>query len=295
MSIGFVVVSYNSEAVLGDCLKRIPRHYEIVVVDNASEDKSTEVAKSYATHVISNAENLGFGAACNQGARLLTTTHVFFLNPDAHLSQSALYELERAIEKFPDAGGFGPRVKNLGQTKSFRSKSYIQQGRYLEDCQVPTDYAEVDFIDGAALICNRDLFLNLHGFDENIFLYYEDDDLSYRIRCCGKALIYVPQALVLHAKKSSSKPKFRLHYLRSWHETRSRMKLSKKYGLPFRSWEGKEARPDPSFQVRYYVEVPSGRALSGRHPCAGSIASGSTLKRDHAIDSFASTFSSRTI
>jgi GT2 family glycosyltransferase len=233
MSIGFVVVSYNSEAVLGDCLKRIPRHYEIIVVDNASEDKSTEVAKSYATHVISNAENLGFGAACNQGARLLTTTHVFFLNPDAHLSQGALYELEKAIEKFPDAGGFGPRVKNLGQTKSFRSKSYIQQGRYLEDCQVPTNYAEVDFIDGAALICNRDLFLNLHGFDENIFLYYEDDDLSYRIRCCGKALIYVPQALVLHAKKSSSKPKFRLHYLRSWHETRSRMKLSKKYGLPF--------------------------------------------------------------
>ena len=46
MSIGFVVVSYNSEAVLADCLKRIPRHYEIVVVDNASEDKSTEVANS---------------------------------------------------------------------------------------------------------------------------------------------------------------------------------------------------------------------------------------------------------
>lgn len=233
MSIGFVIVSYNSELVLGDCLKRIPSHYEIIVVDNASEDKSTEAAAPYATHVISNTENLGFGAACNQGAKLLTATHVFFLNPDAHLSQGALFELEKAIEKFPDAGGFGPRVKNLGQSKSFRSKSYIQGGRYLDDSQVPTDHTEVDFIDGAALICNRELFLKLGGFDENIFLYYEDDDLCYRIRSSGKALIYVPQAIVVHAKKSSSKPKFKLHYLRSWHETRSRIKLSEKYGLPF--------------------------------------------------------------
>ena len=233
MSIGFVVVTFNSAAVLGNCLAGIPAGREIVVVDNCSQDQSVAIARSFGTQIIANHKNLGFGAACNLGAKRLLAPYVFFLNPDAVLEKDALFELEKAIEKFPDAGGFGPRVKNLGQTKSFRSKSYIQQGRYLEDCQVPTDYAEVDFIDGAALICNRDIFLKLHGFDENIFLYYEDDDLSYRIRCCGKALIYVPQALVLHAKKSSSKPKFRLHYLRSWHETRSRMKLSKKYGLPF--------------------------------------------------------------
>ena len=233
MSIGFVVVSYNSEAVLGDCLRLISAKHEIVVVDNASDDKSTELAKSYATHVISNSENVGFGAACNQGAKLLTTTHVFFLNPDALLSEDAVCELEKTIEKFPEAGGFGPRVKNLGQTKSFRSKSYIEGGRYLDESQVPNHNTEVDFIDGAALICNLELFLKLGGFDESIFLYYEDDDLCYRIRSCGKALIYVPKAVVVHAKKSSSKPKFRLHYLRSWHETRSRMKLSEKYGLPF--------------------------------------------------------------
>ena len=233
MSIGFVIVSYNSEAILAGCLNRIPKNYEIVVVDNASEDGSRAVAQSYATHVIANAENLGFGFACNQGAKLLTTSHVFFLNPDASLSPDALCELEKAIGKFPDAGGFGPRVKNLGQTKSFRSKSYIEGGRYVEEAEAPDNYAEVDFIDGVAFICNRELFLELGGFDENIFLYYEDDDLSYRIRSCGKKLIYVPQALVIHAKKSSSKPKFRLHYFRSWHETRSRMKLNEKYGLPF--------------------------------------------------------------
>lgn len=247
MSIGFVIVSYNSEAVLGGCLTLIPKNSEIVVVDNASEDGSAALARSFATHVISNGQNLGFGAACNQGAKLLTTSHVFFLNPDARLSEDALHEIERAIETFPDAGGFGPRIKNLGQKNSFRSKSYIEGGRYLEDSEVPVDYAEVDFIDGAALICNREVFLSLGGFDENIFLYYEDDDLSYRIRSSGKALIYVPKALVVHAKKSSSKPKFRLHYFRSWHETRSRMKLSRKYGLPFDL--GKEKK---RARIRFY-------------------------------------------
>ena len=235
VSIGFVVVTFNSAAVLRDCLASIPPGQEIVIVDNASRDTSVEVAKSFGAHIIANSKNLGFGAACNQGAKLLSTSHIFFLNPDAVLEKDALHELEKAIEKYPDAGGFAPAVKILGQSRSFRNKSYIQdQGsRYFEDSQAPSGYTEVDFIDGAGLVCNRDLFLALDGFDENLFLYYEDDDLSFRIRSHNKKLIYVPWSVVTHKKKASSGGEFRLNYIRSWHETRSRMILTKKYGLPF--------------------------------------------------------------
>jgi GT2 family glycosyltransferase len=235
MSVSFVIVAFNSTSVLRDCLASIPAGHPVVIVDNASQDRPGEIAKSFGAEIVLNSENLGFGAACNQGAKLLSTSHVFFLNPDAVLADNAVQEIERAIERFPDAGGFGPAVKNLGRTRSFRAKSYIQeQGpRHIEDSQAPFDYAEVDFIDGAAFICNLELFLDLGGFDENLFLYFEDDDLSFRIRSENRRLIYVPQSIVFHRPKSSSGSRFWLNYFRSWHEMRSRMKVSKKYGLPF--------------------------------------------------------------
>jgi len=242
MTVGFVVVTYNSEAVLAGCLASVPHGLPIVVVDNASRDRSAEIAKFFGAQVVSNPKNLGFGAACNQGVKCLSTSHVFFLNPDAILAKNALAELEKAIERFPEAGGFGPAVKISGQTHSFRYKSYIQdQGsRYIQDSDAPCGYTEVDYIDGAALLCDRELFLNLGGFDESLFLYYEDDDLCYRMRLQNKALIYVPQSVVIHKKKSSSGSEFRLHYLRAWHETDSRIKLNRKYAIGLNT--GKETK-----------------------------------------------------
>jgi GT2 family glycosyltransferase len=97
------------------------------------------IAKSFGAQIIANPKNLGFGAACNLGAKCLQSPYVFFLNPDAILEKDALFELEKAIEKFPDAAGFAPAVKISGESRSFRNKSYIQdQGRrYLPDSQTP--------------------------------------------------------------------------------------------------------------------------------------------------------------
>src|SRR5262249_41063727 len=149
---------------------------------------SISIAKSCKAKVVESPVNLGFGAACNLGAKILSTSHVLFLNPDAVLENGAVDELNKAIDRFPDAGGFAPSVHIIGTSRSFRSKSYIQdQGsRYIEDSLVPSTYTEVDFIDGAAMVCDRNLFLAMEGFDETLFLYYEDDDLSYRIRSANK-------------------------------------------------------------------------------------------------------------
>lgn len=242
MSIGIVMVTFNSASVLGSCLESIPSGCHVVVVDNASRDDSAAIAEAAGVTVVRNRENRGFGAACNQGAKLLQTSHVLFLNPDAVLASGALEELALAIAKFPDAGGFGPAIEVPGESASFRATSYIQdQGRrYLSADQVPSACCEVDFVDGAAFVCNRQLFVDLGGFDEHLFLYFEDDDLSFRIRAADRRLIYVPDALVVHAKRASCGRGLRLHYLRAFHETRSRMVLSHKYGLPFYSFNEKK-------------------------------------------------------
>ncbi len=234
LAIGFILVSYNSAAVLGDAIRSIPQGYPVVVVDNASRDTSAAISRSLGASVIANDRNVGFGAACNQAAKMLTTPYLFFLNPDATIQHGAMEIIENAIKAFPDAAGFGPSVEIPGEARNFRSTSYvIDQGRrYIADDAAPKDCAEVDFLDGAAFLVDRESFWSCGGFDENLFLYYDDDDLSFRLRQLSKKLIYVPQAKVSHLKKNSSKGALRLDYNRAFHETRSRLLLNIKYGIP---------------------------------------------------------------
>jgi N-acetylglucosaminyl-diphospho-decaprenol L-rhamnosyltransferase len=243
MSIGFVIVTYNSERVLPTCLKSIPQGYDTVVIDNASKDNSAQIASSLGARIAVNAKNLGFGTACNQGAKILSASHVFFLNPDAVLAQDALCEIEKAIELFPDAGGFGPAIVIAGKRQKFRRTSYVQSlgRRYAMDIP-PNENTEVDFLDGAAFICDRKLFLELDGFDQRLFLYFDDDDLCFRIRNRNIKLIYVPGARVFHQRNGSSGKSLSLNYLRSYHATKSRLLISNKYGIPINlGWERKRA------------------------------------------------------
>jgi N-acetylglucosaminyl-diphospho-decaprenol L-rhamnosyltransferase len=237
MEIGVVIVSYNSATVLGACLASIPKGCEVIVVDNASHDASAAMAASMGARVIKNSRNIGFGAACNMGARALTSSHVLFLNPDAMLHDDALTHFKTAISHYPDAAAFGPKIVLPGGQESFRYSSYVsdQGGGYVSVKHAPVADCCVDFIDGSAMICNRTIFLSLDGFDENLFLYYEDDDLCFRMRRAGYSLVHVPSAIVGHEKKACTTPTLGLDYLRAWHETTSRVILSKKYGLPFNS------------------------------------------------------------
>ena len=234
MSIGFVVVTYESERVLPTCLKSLPKGHEIVVVDNASRDRSVEIARSFGGRVIVNEKNVGFGAACNQGAKLLSTSHAFFLNPDAVLDDNTLPELEKGITQHPDAGGWGPAISVAAKRQKFRSISFPQNrgARYAEESP-PVETSEVDFLDGAALVVGLDVFHKIGGFDESFFLYYEDDDLCFRIRSQDKKLIYVFDAKVFHKRNSSSGSSPYLEYLRSFHATNSKIFICKKYGIPF--------------------------------------------------------------
>ena len=201
MSIGFVIVTYESERVLPACLASIPKAHEIAVVDNASKDSSAEIAHTFGARLIVNRSNLGFGAACNQGAKLLSSSHVFFLNPDAILDENTIPELEKAMALWPDAGGFGPAIGIPGKRQKFRSVSFPEsRGRGFAQEVAPNGSAEAGFLDGAALVVDLKLYWELGGFDERIFLYYEDDDLCFRIRERNKKLIFVPSARVTHAR-----------------------------------------------------------------------------------------------
>jgi N-acetylglucosaminyl-diphospho-decaprenol L-rhamnosyltransferase len=97
---------------------------------------------------------------------------------------------------------------------------------------LPQGDACAPFLSGACLMMPRRLFLDLGGFDERIFLFYEDDDLCRRVAEAGRALIHVHAAEALHGRGRSSAPERGRVFRTRWHQAWSRSYVSRKYGLP---------------------------------------------------------------
>src|SRR5436309_10634563 len=104
--VGIVIVTYQSEAVIGDCLRSVARTgAEVVVIDNASRDRTVDVARGCGARVIANVVNRGFAGGVNQGVRLLDTPNVLLVNPDAVLETGIEPLIDRLRE--PGVGAVG--------------------------------------------------------------------------------------------------------------------------------------------------------------------------------------------
>lgn len=234
-SLTAVVVSFQSAHVLPACLDALARDgVAAIVVDNASGDGSAEVAESRGARVIRNARNEGFGRAANIGMRAASTDLVLILNPDVVLDPGAAAALVQAADRYPDAGLLAPRLHEPDGRFFFQPRSllapYLQNpaGRLVlpeGDCCAP-------FLSGACLLVRRALFLALGGFDPNIFLFYEDDDLCRRMAEVGHALVHVHAAVARHERGRSSGASPGRLYATRWHQAWSRAYVARKWGLP---------------------------------------------------------------
>ena len=229
-----VSVAYNSSGVLPAMLDSIPAGVPAIVVDNGSKDASETavIAGAHGAHLIQNQENLGFGRACNQGAELVDTELIFFLNPDAVILDGALDHLVSASLRFPHASGFNPALRKANGKQLFRRSSTIDPKGWRLPKGWPEGDREVPVLSGAAMMVRKCSFEAIAGFDSEIFLYHEDDDLSLRLReQCGP-LMFVRAARVMHQAGRSSGLDPATSYLKGLHMGRSRVYASLKHGKP---------------------------------------------------------------
>lgn len=234
-SLTAVVVTHDSAAVLPDCLTALAReHVPAIVVDNASRDGSAALAKAAGARVLHNARNEGYGRANDRGIRAATGAFVLVVNPDVTLQLGCADALLAAAERWPDAALLAPRLVEPDGRLFFQPRSllapYLEnpRGRRLPpegDCCAP-------FLSGACLMIRRDAYLTLGGFDRNIFLFYEDDDLCRRAADAGHALVHVHGAQALHGRGRSSAPSPERVFSARWHQAWSRAYVARKYGLP---------------------------------------------------------------
>jgi GT2 family glycosyltransferase len=226
-----VTVTHNSAAVIGAMLASLPLGMRAVVVDNASGDESPAIARRADAHVVASPNNVGFGGACNLGANAGAAPLILFLNPDCRIQPGALDALAAAAKRHPHAAAFNPRLVDAAGKFSLKRTTLLAPGERFPgnpngDCELPV-------LSGAALLVRRTAFEAIGGFDANIFLYYDDDDLCRRLRERGWKLMHVHDAVVVHEAGTSSGVSLATIRAKAKAAIVSQHYVSRKYGLPF--------------------------------------------------------------
>ena len=219
-----VTVAYNSAAALRGMLGSVPPGLGVIVVDNASRDDSAAVAEAAGARVIRNTANLGFGAGCNGGMDAAETEFVLLANPDTRLEAAAIARLVAAADAFPDAAILAPtlcdergeRVRSWDVEQLHRRK--LSRKRDAEPW--PEGPLCAEFLSGACMLLRASDGLR---FNEDFFLFYEDDAICAAARAKGRALVLVPDAVVHHAGGGSSAPSQALSAFKARHLAWSRL------------------------------------------------------------------------
>ncbi|MCJ2071379.1 glycosyltransferase family 2 protein [Methylobacterium sp. J-030] len=223
-----VIVNWNGGALLRACLASLAAaqdagSVQVIVVDNASTDGSADDLPPLPRplRLIRNADNLGFGRACDQGAAAGAAPAILFLNPDTQVEPGALGVARAALLADPRTGIVGARLIDPdGRTARSCARAPTALGllgralaldrlglvppHFLRDW----DHAEdrtVDQVMGAFLMIRRDLFARLGGFDPRFFVYWEDADLCTRARVAGFSVRHVAGAVARHLGQGTTR------------------------------------------------------------------------------------------
>ena len=206
-----IIVNYNTPSLTIEAAKSVldaPNLRQVIIVDNASGDGSAEDFKrvfagaAERVHIVESERNLGFGGGNNLGARSAGSEYLFLLNSDAVANPGCIAALHDILKKHSDIGLVAPSVR-LADTGDLQPGTHgvFPTPRALLTRQTTASRAddlEPDWISGVAFLARRAEFEALGGFDESLFMYYEDVDLCRRYRLRGLKVAREPKVTVVH-------------------------------------------------------------------------------------------------
>jgi len=227
--VAVIVPNFNGSRYLGECIPSLLdqsyANYSVTVVDNASGDDSVEVMRRDFPEVelLTNSDNTGFAGGCNTGLRhaLASDAEYFVLvNSDTRADHAWLAELVRVAESDPRIGvcqsmiylaDRPDMVNSAGNEAHYLAFGYC--GHYLEEDRGQFAQAvDVPFASGTSLLVKRAVTDEIGLMDEDLFLYQEDLDLSWRARLAGWRIVLAPGSKIYH-KYSFSRNEMKFYYL----------------------------------------------------------------------------------
>jgi GT2 family glycosyltransferase len=258
MDVSIIIVNYNTTVLTTECIRSVYKHskknsFEIIVVDNASSDRSiAEITTDYPEiHLIQNKKNIGFGSANNQAISISKGKYIFLLNSDTCLKSDAIATFFNYMEDpghhdigccggeliAPDGSkqvsygnfpSFSEAISSIGFLVLYRQfyKRNLSSGVF--------NYSEkirpVDYICGADMFIRKSVFTESGAFDPEFFLYFEEVELSKRMMRAKYKSVIIPDVKIVHYEGASqSDDKLDVYKVRQFAESR-RLYFSKCYG-----------------------------------------------------------------
>lgn len=228
LDLSIIIVNWNTWELLKACLNSIYEtvrdlEFEIIVIDNASSDRSCEmIEKEFArVRLIKNDENIGFAKANNQGIEVGVGEYILFLNPDTIAKENSLVNMVDALQSNRDIGVIGPVLKKSDNSLQisygrfptiFNVAIYVLPYKLIEIMNLEITktliskdnrFFEVDYVAGACLMARREIIEQVGNFDERFFAYFEETDFCYRVRSKGWKIAIDNSAEVVHIRGQS--------------------------------------------------------------------------------------------
>ena len=217
--ITFIIVTYQSEKIIKNCLDSLPRESKKIIVENSNNiNLDEELRDKYDNIEVIFSENLGMGAGNNIGLKSCKTNYAYVLNPDTKFNKDTIPNLLETLNGISDFTLASPLNDN---------KNFPNFKKKEKETSKNKNFISVDSIDGFSMLFNLQKFKDKTYFDENFFLYLENDDLCLRVKQKKEFIYIITNSLINHKGSISSDEN--LENLRNWHWMWSKFYYNKKH------------------------------------------------------------------
>ena len=223
--ITLIYVAHKSDDIIKKNIDII-KLFNVIIVDNSNSSDLKNYLSKFDNITFINSPNLGFGHANNLAANNVQTPYIFIVSPDIFFTISSLEILYNEFLSYKNVGVAGPSLfdesnirrnnsslsflKKKIYRNSFQRKIYKYIYQTLADGNISCDY-----IIGCSMLFKKSFFLDIGGFDEQFFIYYEDNDICDRIRSHNKMVLEIPSSKMIHLQGKSTKADFKINALLS--------------------------------------------------------------------------------
>jgi len=239
--VSVIILNWNGKRFLEECLSSLRcqtfTDFEVILVDNGSNDGSVEFIKANFpdfVRLIENKVNLGFSGGNNVGIRSAVGKYIVLLNNDTRADPGWLEELVKVAESHPGVGMCASKVYLDTQRRIIDTVGHLiyrdglnrGRGRLELDVGQYDIQEEVFFPSGCAALYKREMLDEIGLFDEDFFAYGDDTDIGIRGRLTGWKCLYVPTAIIYHKYSGSTSP---YSPFKAFHAERNRVWIAIKY------------------------------------------------------------------
>ena len=230
-----IIINYKTSHLIQGLIDSINEEgieISILIVDNASTQDSLnqlQLINNLRVHILKSEENLGFTGGINYALRYLLKNHhdlkyFFLLNPDAFSSSNLISNLLNILKENEDAACISPKIIDINGKPGYSGGQIeYNKGKVSATLDIQTEkaqnYYEIDAFSGCAALFDLDKVLEVGMFNEDLFMYYDEADISIKLKKNGYKILYAPNSFVRHDTSYSTR---NISHLKTYYMTRNK-------------------------------------------------------------------------